>query len=254
MARTGQVSGLLPARQAELGPPALLVDLARGISRRRPSGVKVRCSRCTPTSSLRRSAAAKPSSRSARSRGPVSPSRQVATSLRISAVPMAAARRGRHAVLAGDAGEGVADRRVRGRPGVPGHGLGAADGGDPAAQRGTGMGGGERGEVAGHGDRCGRQGCHALRAAPCREVGPIGGVGGQRRRREGSPGVAGGAGAVGIGQRDELGHAGDSSSLRELGQAPIKAPEGQLWSLSEQRQPSSWNPGKRVERVSGEAP
>ena len=155
------------------------------------------------------------------------------------------------AVLAGDAGEGVADRRVRGRPGVAGHALGAADGGDPAAQRGAGMGGGQRGEVAGHGGRCGRQRRHALRAAPRGEVGPIGGVGGQRRRREGSPGIAGGAGAVGIGQRDELGHAGDSSSLRELGQAPIKAPEGQLWSLSEQRQPSSWNPGKRVERVSG---
>ena len=48
-----------------------------------------------------------------------------AISRRISAVPIAAPCWG--VVLAGDAGEGIADCRVRGRPGVPGYGVSAAN-------------------------------------------------------------------------------------------------------------------------------
>ncbi|WP_240046969.1 hypothetical protein [Paracraurococcus ruber] len=84
---------------------------------------------------------------------------------------------GRAGMLAGDAAQRVADRRVAAVEGVPGLAMGAGDGGETPAQGGQGMQPGMGGEVGGDGGRGGRQRRQAGLPVPPTKVAPLAGIG-----------------------------------------------------------------------------
>jgi hypothetical protein len=92
------------------------------------------------------------------------------------------------AVFALNAAQRVADRRVRGRPGLPGKPVGAAECRETPHQGAAAVREGERGEIGRDGFRGGRQGRPAGVAAPRTKMLPVGAVGAQGGRRQGLSG------------------------------------------------------------------
>ena len=163
-ARTGQ-SAVVPSGRATVTPLPARSPLESGRVRRSPRAAGSRCSRRIAASSARRSAPAKPTSSSARSRRPGRSSpigARISRSTPTAAASFFAGNAPRWAGVAADAGHGLADHRLGGRHRAAGEvvqiadrGAAQVDGADRKAA--LALGGEEGHDVGGAGGQAGQR-------------------------------------------------------------------------------------------------